>query len=102
MKKLHEMFEVVVIDSPPVQLMSDALVLSAHANAVIFVVKADSTPYQISHSAIERLQKVGAPILGVVLNQLNLQKADKYYGYGKYSIAGKGYRHYGYGYGGRK
>ncbi len=99
LKKLHETFEIIVIDSPPVQLVSDAIVLSAHANAVIYVVKADSTPYQISRGGIERLQKVGAPILGVVLNQLDIARADKYYGYGKYSVYRKGYNKYGYGYG---
>ncbi len=102
MKKLHEMFDIVVIDSPPVQLMSDSLILSSHANAVVYVVKADSTPYQVAGAGIDRLRKVGAPLLGVVLNQLDLSKADKYYGYGKYSAYGrysyyrKGYSHYGY------
>jgi capsular exopolysaccharide synthesis family protein len=102
MKKLHEMFEMIIIDSPPVQLMSDSLILSSHVNSLIYVVKADSTPYQVASSGIERLQKVGAPIAGVVLNQLDLRKADKYYGYGKYSAYGrysyykKGYSEYGY------
>jgi capsular exopolysaccharide synthesis family protein len=96
MKELHRIFDIVVVDSPPLQLMSDALVLSSHANAVIYVVKANSTPYQIVRSGIERLRKVGAPTLGIVLNQLDTRKADKYYGYGKYSTYGKGYSYYGY------
>ena len=96
MKELHRIFDIVVLDSPPLQLMSDALVLSSHANAVIYVVKANSTPYQIVRSGIERLRKVGAPTLGIVLNQLDVRKADKYYGYGKYSTYGKGYSYYGY------
>ena len=96
MKDLHKMFDVVVIDSPPLQLMSDALVLSSHANAVVYVIKANSTPYQIARAGLERLRKIGAPTLGVVLNQLDTRKADKYYGYGKYSTYGKGYGYYGY------
>jgi capsular exopolysaccharide synthesis family protein len=96
MKELHRIFDIVILDSPPIQLMSDALVLSSHANAVIYVVKANSTPYQIVRSGIERLRKVGAPTLGIVLNQLDVRKADKYYGYGKYSTYGKGYSYYGY------
>ena len=94
MKDLHKMFDIVVIDSPPLQLMSDALVLSSHVNAVIYVVKANFTPHQISRAGLERLRKVGAPTLGVVLNQLDTRKADKYYGYGKYSIYGKDYGYY--------
>ncbi len=89
MKKLHEMFDIVIIDSPPVQLMSDSLVLSSYANTVIYVVKADSTPYQVARAGIERLNSVGAPVLGVVLNQLDLRRADRYYGYGKHSAYGK-------------
>ena len=96
MKDLHRMFDILIIDSPPLQLMSDALVLSRHANAVIYVVKANSTPYQIVRSGVDRLRKVGGPILGIVLNQLDVRKADQYYGYGKYSTYGKGYSHYGY------
>lgn len=96
MKDLHNRFDILIVDSPPIQLMSDALVLSSHANAVIYVVKANSTPYQIARSGIDRLRKVGAPTLGIVLNQLDIRKADKYYGYGKYSTYGKGYSYYGY------
>ena len=102
MKKLHEMFEIVIIDTPPVQLMSDSLILSSHVNAVVYVVKADQTPVQIASAGIQRLRKAGAPIVGVVLNQLDLRKADKYYGYGKYSAYGrysdyrKGYSDYGF------
>ena len=97
--KLKEAFDVVLIDSPPVGLVSDALVLTQVANEVIYVVKADSTPYQLARSGIKRLAMVNAPVLGVVLNQLDLERAEKYYGeysgYGRYS----GYKGYAYGYG---
>jgi len=97
--KLKEAFDVVLIDSPPLGLVSDALVLSQVANEIIFVVKADSTPYQLARANIKRLLLADAPILGVVLNQLDLERAEKYYGeysgYGRYS----GYKGYAYAYG---
>ena len=93
--KLGEAFEVIVIDSPPVQLVSDALILSRHASAVIYVAKADSTPYQVVRDGIRRLRKVNAPLLGVVLNQIDLNRINKYYGYDKYG-GGKGYGSQGY------
>ena len=97
--KLKEAFDVVLIDSPPVGLVSDALVLTQVANEVIYVVKADSTPYQLARAGIKRLAMANAPMLGVVLNQLDLERAEKYYGeysgYGRYS----GYKGYAYGYG---
>ncbi len=84
-EKLGGMFEMVVIDCPPVSAVSDALVLSRHANAVIYVVKADETPYQLAHSGIKRLREINAPLLGVVLNQVDLRKSEQYgayrYGY---------------------
>jgi succinoglycan biosynthesis transport protein ExoP len=48
MKWLEDSFDVVIIDSPPLQLVSDPLILSQFANSVIYVVKADSTPYQVA------------------------------------------------------
>jgi len=100
LEKLKEAFDVVLIDSPPVQLVSDAVVLSQSANTVIYVVKADSTPYQLARNGIKRLAMANAPLLGVVLNQLDLERAEKYYGeYSGYSRyrGYKGYYAYGYG-----
>lgn len=91
---LGETFDYVVIDSPPVQLVSDASVLSRHANEVIYVVRADDTPYQVARNGIKRLRTSGGHVMGVVLNQMNIEKAERYYGeYGGYK---KGYGHYGY------
>jgi capsular exopolysaccharide synthesis family protein len=78
--KLKEAFDIVIIDSAPLQLVSDAQVLSQFASSVIYVVKADGTPYQVAQNGIKKLRRVDAPILGVVLNQLDLEKAEKYYG----------------------
>ena len=106
--KLVDSFDVVIIDSPPVQLVSDALVLATFAHSTIYVVKADSTPYQVVLGGLERLEKTGAHLLGVVVNQLDVDKQERYYGYGKYSAYGYGkYKGYqgstgGYGYSSKK
>ncbi len=98
--KLKEAFDIVLIDSAPLQLVSDAQVLSQFASSVIYVVKADATPYQVAQNGLKKLRRVNAPILGVVLNQLDLEKAEKYYGeYSGYKSY-RGYKKYGYrGYG---
>ncbi len=93
--KLKESFDIIIIDSAPIQLVSDALVLSQIANAMIYVVRADSTPYQLAQNGIKRLRQVNAPLAGVVLNQLDIEKAERYYG--EYSGYG-GYKGYQYGY----
>ena len=93
--KLKEKFEVIVIDSPPVQLVSDAVMLAQLATSVLFVVRADSTPYPVSRHALNRLHRANVPVLGAVLNQIDLEKADNYYG--EYSGYGnRYYRKYGY------
>lgn len=97
MKWLEESFDVVVIDSPPLQLVSDPLILSQYANSVIYVVKADSTPYQVALGGLERLREAKAHVLGVVINQMDRERADRYYGYGKYSAYGYGKKYGGYG-----
>jgi capsular exopolysaccharide synthesis family protein len=93
MKWLEENFDVIIIDSPPLQLVSDPLILSQFAHSVIYVVKADSTPYQVALGGLERLREANAHILGVVINQIDREKADRYYGYGKYSAYGYGKRY---------
>ncbi len=91
--KLKELFDVIVIDSPPVQLVSDALIISQHATGVIYVVKADDTPYPLAKRGLTSLRRSGAPLLGVALNQLDFKRADSYYG--EYSgYAGYGYKRY--------
>jgi Mrp family chromosome partitioning ATPase len=97
MKKLREAFDVIIIDSAPLQLVSDAQVLSQFASSVIYVIKADSTPYQVAQNGLKKLRRINAPILGVVLNQLDLEKAEKYYNEYSGYRAYKGYKKYGYG-----
>jgi succinoglycan biosynthesis transport protein ExoP len=95
MHALKSGFDAIVVDSAPLQLVSDALVLSQFASSVVYVVKADSTPFQVARNGLKKLRRLNAPIAGVVLNQLDHERADRYYG--EYS----GYRSYGkkYGYG---
>lgn len=90
MQWLGESFDIVIIDSPPLQMVSDPLILSQFAHSVIYVVKADSTPYQVALGGLDRLREANAHILGVVINQIDREKADRYYGYGKYSAYGYG------------
>jgi len=92
---LAEQYEQIVIDGPPIHAVSDALILSRYASALVYVVKADHTPYQIVQAGLKRLQQVNAPVLGVVLNQVNLNKAPEYYD--KYSYYHQAYYgHYKY------
>ncbi len=91
--KLAGMFDMVIFDSPPVQLVSDALVVARHTTGMVYVVKADDVPYQVARNGIKRVRQGQANVIGVALNHLDFQRADRYYGeytgYSKY-----GYRRY--------
>ena len=86
-------FDYIVIDCAPALAVSDALVLSRMVDHVIYVIKADSTPYQAAQEGVHRLRRVNAPMLGVVLNRVT-SRGRGYYYYGKYHRYG--YRGYGY------
>lgn len=88
---LEEHYDRIVIDSPPVQAVSDALVLARHARAVVYVIEADATHEKIVLGGIKRLTRQDIPFAGIVLNKLNVAKAAKSgYDYSGY------YDHYGY------
>lgn len=93
MSVLKEHYDRIIIDSPPTQAVSDSLVLSTHADGLIYVVKSDSTAVNVISNALTRLYQVGAPILGVTLNQFDASAASKY-GYDGYDR----YGYYAYGY----
>ena len=84
--------DMLIIDSPPVHLVSDALVLSKMATGVMFVVKADSTPYPLVRRCIRALHEVDAKLFGITLNQLDFKKAERYYG----AYTGAYYKYDGY------
>ena len=98
METLKQAFDVIIIDSPPLQLVSDALVLSQYASSVLYVVKADSTPYPLARHGLTQMKRVTEPALvglGVVLNQLDVDRANKYYGEYR-GYGGRYYHRYGY------
>jgi Mrp family chromosome partitioning ATPase len=73
-------FDWVLLDTPPVGLLSDANLVARVTDGVLFVIAAGSTPYELVHRGIEEL---GADrIVGTVLNRVSehLLHAHSYYG----------------------
>ena len=67
--RLRSQFDFIVIDGPPVNAYADTSVLATKVDGVILVVEADRTPVVDAEMAKRQLDKVGARILGVVLNR---------------------------------
>jgi capsular exopolysaccharide synthesis family protein len=83
---LRELFDLVLIDSPPVLPVTDSVVLAKDADATLLIVAAGQTSRGDLQRAAEKLAQVNARVVGLVLNETTRQGG---YGYG-----------YGYGYGG--
>ena len=92
LKVLIDKFDHIVIDSAPTIAVADATVISQHVNSLIYMVKADETPYQLAQEGIKRLKHVNAPFTGVVLNQVKPPNKPGKYGY----YGGDYYKYYGY------
>jgi len=86
LRSLKERYDRIIIDTPPVLPVRDSLLLSRLGDAVIVVAKADATPMRQIEQGLQLLARANAPVLGVVVNQLDFRKAKKYsdYGYGGY------------------
>lgn len=67
--RLRSQFDFIVVDGPPVNSYADSSVLATKVDGVILVVEADRTPVVEAENAKRQLGKVGARILGVVLNR---------------------------------
>ena len=78
----REAFDWVIIDTPPVGLLTDANLLAAMVDGIVLVVKAGSTPYGLVRRAVDM---IGAPrVLGIVLNRATAHALEYRYGYGYY------------------
>jgi capsular exopolysaccharide synthesis family protein len=80
--KLTSVYDRIIIDCPPVLPVSDALVLANQCDALVFVVKADSTPVLQVNRALQQLRRCPALLTGVVLNQVDVEKLASYGDYG--------------------
>ena len=72
-------FEYVVIDTPPVNAVTDASVLAATADGAILVVDTNKATYPAVHHAKEALERVGATVLGTVMNKMKSAGGTYYY-----------------------
>jgi polysaccharide biosynthesis transport protein len=80
---LQEQYDYILIDSPPVMLASDAMLLATMVDGVVLVANAQRTPKQVVRAARARLACARTKILGVVLNQLNIRNREYTYYYRK-------------------
>ncbi len=86
-EKLKADFEYIIIDTPPVLPVSDALVLGNIVDGVILSLKFDTTTYPLAKETVKRLRANNIEPLGAVLSVVDMKKVKSYYGnryYGNY------------------
>lgn len=84
---LRNRYDVVILDAPPVNPVTDAVVLAQKVDGMLLVVRATKTKKDALRHAVDQLDAVAAPLLGVVLNDVDLdsRKQGYYYAYRQYA-----------------
>ena len=88
-QKMEEYYDYIIIDTPPLGSVIDSAVIADECDGSIIVMESGAISYRFAQEVKEQLEKCDCPILGVILNKVDMSKQGyygKYYGkhYGKY------------------
>lgn len=84
--RLAEDYRYVIIDTPPLDNISDGALIASMSDGAVLVVRCGETPKALVRQSLQQLDRVGCPVLGTVLNRAEIKSGayKKYYGrYGK-------------------
>ncbi|NOX60908.1 MAG: polysaccharide biosynthesis tyrosine autokinase [Chloroflexi bacterium] len=91
LERLQERADILVLDSPPATILSDAAILSTQADGVLLVLDSGATRREVARRALDALQQVNARVVGVLLNRLPPRPDGYYYYYYYYYYSKDGY-----------
>ena len=96
---VKEYFDYVVIDTPPVNVVSDAVILAEKITGYVFVVQSGKNHFYELSYALDTLKQMNGNVVGFVLNDVTGKSSSHYGSYrSRYSYYGKRYYRRGYGY----
>lgn len=95
LEELRSTYDYVFLDSPPVNLVTDAVVLAPKCDGVLLLVRANRSERGSVIHAVKQLEYSKAKILGFILNSVDMEQL--HYGYKKYGYKKYGYKKYRYG-----
>lgn len=78
LEKMRGHYDLIVLDSPPILAVSDAIILSHVVDATMYVVRWEKTPRQAVIGAVKMLRANGGSIAGVVLSRVNTRRHASY------------------------
>ena len=79
------MFDLVIVDGPPVMGLADAVILANAVDRIVFVVEANGAHHGAAKGALRRLRASSVPILGAILTKFDAKKLGYGYSYGYYT-----------------
>lgn len=82
-EQARESFDNIIIDTPPILAVTDPLIVAPWADGLVLVVRGGETPYPLVQQALRKVNEVGGKTLGVVLNNVELERVS-YQGYYRY------------------
>lgn len=95
LKKMEEVFDIIIIDTPPYGIISDSSALIKYAEATILVAKYQKTNKGMLIKTIEELKQINANVTNIVLNEFDHRKEiGNYYGGGYYQALYNNYDQY--------
>ena len=73
---LKEIYDIIILDGPPTQLVTDSLILTRIVNSTILVIASNETKKNNLHKIIDNIKNVGGNISGVVINKVAISKKE--------------------------
>ena len=95
---VKEYFDYVIIDTPPINVVTDTAIISEKITGYVFVVQSGKNRFNEISYALENLQQMNGNVVGFILNDINGKSAAHYggYRYSKYGYYARGYSRRGY------
>lgn len=87
LKRLSEHYDRIIVDAPPVTVVTDAQIIGAICGITVLVLRADKSTKKIGERAIDALHRVGANLIGAVVNDVR-RNGGRYGYYGSYESYG--------------
>ena len=85
LKAARQVFEYVIVDTPPLGTVVDAAVIGQYCDGALMVIESDSTSYRACQKVKGQLERSGCKMLGAVLNKVSSKGRGLYYSrYGRY------------------
>ena len=78
LEALRDVYDYILIDTPPIATVIDAAVAAQYVDGAVLVIESEAVSYRVAQRAMEQLRMSNCPVIGSVLNKVDTRK-DKYY-----------------------